>query len=104
MAYRKRFYRGVRYATRTRRRSYKGIGFALNPMMLVGAAAGILAPSQDARLELGINALAVAPIQGRMISPVKLAAQGFVFGRIARALVPQLGGLTGGSSSGGNVI
>lgn len=98
-----RYYRA---ATRTYRRSYKGVSFGASPTMLLGLAAGALLPVQDAKIEAGIDAVACMPIQGRMVSPIKMTAQGFRFGRIVRLFVPQLGGIasgiTGNSGTGSN--
>jgi len=96
---RRRYYRA---ATRTYRRSYKGVSFGASPTMLIGIAAGALLPVQDARVEAGIDAVACMPIQGRTVSPIKMGAQGFRFGRIVRLFVPQLGGIASGITGTGN--
>lgn len=90
--------RYLRAATRTYRRSYKGINFGASPMMILGIVAGALLPVQDPRVEAGIDAVAVMPVQGRMVSPIKMTAQGFRFGRIVRLFLPQIGGIVSGAT------
>lgn len=99
MAYtrRQRVYR----AFRTRRRTYKGVSFAASPTMIIGFAAGALAPAFDPRIEAAVDGVACMPVQGKFVLPIKMAAQGFRFGRIVRAFVPQIGGIVGGNSVSG---
>lgn len=67
-----------------------GFGVVFTPAWMGGVAAGVLAPVVHPWQETVMTALAVAPI--KLPYGLKLIAQGYVGGRLAR---PFLGGVTG---------
>lgn len=81
MAYKRRF-------RRTYRRSYRGAGIAMNAGFLAGAALSFAPISLPPQVGPIVTALAVAPIRlPGQFNQLKMAAQGYAFGKVIQAFV-----------------
>lgn len=86
MATRRQRYSGyARRAFRTRTYRKKGFGVAMNPQFLIGAALSFAPVNIPPIANTAIAAAAVAPI--RLPGGVKMAAQGFVLGKIVQQFI-----------------